>query len=241
MIISHEHRLIFLKTLKTAGTSFEIALSKFCGPDDIITPITAGDESERSARGYRGPQHYKDPVFRYLLKRGVPGLLEAVAKRKMPRRFWNHIPARIIATRVPEAIWNGYSKLTIVRNPWDRIVSHYFYSTGGKDVGFRSWLLHNLHEIRRNYWMLVVDDKFVPTIVMRFEKLPSDLRKLEEQIPGLAGIADTFGELRAKASYRPSKGASVQELFHGNEDLKTLVEILCREEIELFGYSFPAC
>ncbi|MEL6382956.1 MAG: chondroitin 4-O-sulfotransferase, partial [Cyanobacteria bacterium J06626_18] len=32
MIISHEYKFIFLKTRKTAGTSIEIALSKFCGP-----------------------------------------------------------------------------------------------------------------------------------------------------------------------------------------------------------------
>jgi hypothetical protein len=39
MIISHEHKFILLKTRKTAGTSIEIALSRFCGDDDVITPI----------------------------------------------------------------------------------------------------------------------------------------------------------------------------------------------------------
>jgi hypothetical protein len=31
MIISPAHRFIFIKTRKTAGTSMEIALAKFCG------------------------------------------------------------------------------------------------------------------------------------------------------------------------------------------------------------------
>jgi len=44
VIISHEHKFIFLKTKKTAGTSIELALSQLCGPDDIIAPITEGDE-----------------------------------------------------------------------------------------------------------------------------------------------------------------------------------------------------
>ena len=39
MIISHEHRLIFIKTIKTAGTSIEVYLSPHCGPGDILTPI----------------------------------------------------------------------------------------------------------------------------------------------------------------------------------------------------------
>src|SRR5262249_43190633 len=32
-------RFIFVKTLKTAGTSIEVFLSQHCGPDDVVTPI----------------------------------------------------------------------------------------------------------------------------------------------------------------------------------------------------------
>ena len=39
MIISHKHRFIFVKTLKTAGTSIEVFLSQHCGPLDVLTPI----------------------------------------------------------------------------------------------------------------------------------------------------------------------------------------------------------
>ena len=55
VIISHRHRFIFIKTGKTAGTSVEIALSKFCGPEDVITPISPEDEATRktSATGDR--------------------------------------------------------------------------------------------------------------------------------------------------------------------------------------------
>lgn len=40
IIISHKHRFIFIKTRKTAGTSIEIFLSRFCGDNDIVTPIS---------------------------------------------------------------------------------------------------------------------------------------------------------------------------------------------------------
>lgn len=39
MIVSHQHRFIFVKTLKTAGTSIEVFLSRSCGPQDVVTPI----------------------------------------------------------------------------------------------------------------------------------------------------------------------------------------------------------
>ena len=36
MIISHKLKVIYIALAKVAGTSFQIALSKYCGPDDII-------------------------------------------------------------------------------------------------------------------------------------------------------------------------------------------------------------
>ena len=57
MILSHEHKFIFLRTKKTAGTSIELALSDLCGPDDIITPLTGEDEARRAGR--RGAQNWR--------------------------------------------------------------------------------------------------------------------------------------------------------------------------------------
>lgn len=47
MIISHKYRFIFVKTLKTAGTSIEVFLSEHCGPDDVLTPILPHVEPHR--------------------------------------------------------------------------------------------------------------------------------------------------------------------------------------------------
>ena len=48
MIVSHKYRFIFLKTKKTAGTSIELALTKLCSEDDIVTPLTEVDEAARA-------------------------------------------------------------------------------------------------------------------------------------------------------------------------------------------------
>jgi hypothetical protein len=80
MIVSHEHKFIFIKTKKTAGTAIEAALSELCGPSDMITPYR--EESERDRKG-RGPQNYRiehklkpqRPLWRKLLGR--------------PERYWH--------------------------------------------------------------------------------------------------------------------------------------------------------
>lgn len=51
MIASFLHRFVFIKTRKTGGTSVEIVLSSWCGPEDICTPLTPEDELLRYRYG----------------------------------------------------------------------------------------------------------------------------------------------------------------------------------------------
>ena len=56
-------QVYFLKTRKTAGTSIEIALSKYCDCKDVITKILPLDEKIREGFGYPGPPKLRSAIW----------------------------------------------------------------------------------------------------------------------------------------------------------------------------------
>jgi len=113
VIVSHKLKVIFIKTKKVAGTSFEIALSKYCGESDIITPISDDDEQIRKDMGYVCAQNYKSPEYNL---RFIESEL-----------FYNHMDALSIKNSIPADIWDNYLKISIARDPCEVIISRYFY------------------------------------------------------------------------------------------------------------------
>ena len=103
MLISHGKKFIFLKTAKTAGTSVEIYLEPYCR-NEGRDPAGATPEhvSEAGVVGYRGP----DPTGSV---------------------FYNHAPARIIQEAVGPTIWSSYTKITCIRNPFDKVISYFWF------------------------------------------------------------------------------------------------------------------
>jgi hypothetical protein len=225
VIVSHQHRFIFVKTRKTAGTSLEIALSDICGPSDIITPITPEDESARQ----RGPQNTTWPL------RGMSAKLLYlwVRKRRRPR-FYNHMPAKLIRDAVGHKVWNSYLTFTVERNPWDRAVSLYFWSRERlHGAPFSSFLRDLPSRKLSNRHMYCIDNRLVVTRVLRFERLQDDVSDLwrEMGFPGKPSL--TY----AKGNYRPGEARDYRSMYSSDEEI-TIVAEACRWEIDRFGYSF---
>ena len=103
MIISHRHKFVFLKPRKVAGTSVEVALARHCGEEDIVTPIGTFD-----------PEWDEDQYAH-------PG-------KKWPG-YGRHATLRRVRKQVGEELWGDYFKFAITRNPWDLVVSQYFWAT----------------------------------------------------------------------------------------------------------------
>ena len=215
MIISHRHRFIFIKTTKCAGTSVEIALSRFCGPEDIITPISPVDEEHRKALGFRGNQNWGG---------SKPG----------DRRYRRHMGASAIRQRVGLECWESYFKFTITRNPFDRAVSEYFWR-------YRNGVIPRFSEFCDSPWLArlnqkgfglyTINGRVAVDEVCRFENLESDLEAVRLQL----GLADSLSLPQAKSGVRP---VNSQHQSIIGEPQRRIVERTFAHELALHHYEF---
>jgi len=229
MIISHAHKFIFLKTTKTAGTSIEIALSEYCGPKDIITPISPEDEKKRTVLGVRGPQNYIVPLANYSFSDMVCFLIKG--KR---RRYFNHISAKHVRRFIGEEIWQSYFKFCFARNPWDRAVSQFYWRRAeGAPHTFSEFIdSRNLKSLgKKGYGLYTIDGDVAIDRVCLYENMEAELAYLSERLklPGKLLLP------RSKSSSRKDKD-DYHDMFNHTERDK--IASLFAEEIKLLGYEF---
>lgn len=247
MILSHRYKFIFLKTGKVGGTSLEIALSKFLGPDDVVTPVSLADDEKRHALGFTTPQNY----HKGLSEMGIGDLLEygrrsfqesLIAEerrwrvaRKYPKKFRNHITAERLKPLLGEGIWNEYYKFTVERNPWDKTVSMYFWDQKGnkKEQSFREYVASG-RSYDSNFDIYAINGIPQVEAVVRYEALEEDLGKVSGDIGLPENVYHVMRDIRAKQGYR--EGRDYRGYF--DEDLKKMVAIQYAREIALLGYEF---
>ena len=218
MIISHDHRLIFIKTKKTAGTSFEIALSRFCGEQDTLTPISEKDELTREEMGFAGPRNYN-----LVRKNGET--------RKV--KLYNHIDALSLKRVLDPDIWKSYRKIAIIRDPYDCLVSWYYWSVRGKKrrPSFWGFLAENPYTVVENFKMLKVKGRSVIDNLIYYEDLKGGIENLEQEVPSLAGLYSLFSGINAKGDVRPKENIpTTGELFESHPKAFELVRLLLEDE-----------
>ena len=232
MILSHQHRFIYIKTYKAASTSIEAALSEVCGPDDVITPTSRALMKVREtgrAQNWRldHPMVPKRPLLRRLLQRPERFYHPSVG-------FYEHMPAWRIKAYVGDDIWNSYFKFTFERNPWDREVSWYYYKTKSfkrrRRPTFNEFLRDRERAWVENYDLYSIDDDIVVDFVGRYESLADDFSATMERI-GLAG----------KVALPVTNVSSSKELdyrYYYDEIHRDLIADWYAREIESFGYKF---
>lgn len=212
MIISPGRRFIFVHIPKTGGTSMALALEARAHRDDILI----GDTPKARKRRARA---------------------EAL---KAKGRVWKHSNLTDIDGAFDVDTIGAMFCFTLVRNPWDRVVSYYHWLQGqgfdhpavqiAKQLEFGDFLHHRLTMSTLIAWPY---GRYMRTVdgvergaFLRLEHLDQDIEPLVEH---LGFCPDMPHENKSeRGDYRR---------YYDNE-LRDLLGRLCAEDIARFGYEF---
>ena len=232
MIVNHKYKFIFIKTRKTAGTSIEIALSKFCGPGDIITPISKEDEPKRRQMGGMGPQNFKRPPRALSLKKRLKALIAGKHVARYPQEeilFYNHSSASHVSANLQPKIWRNYYKFCFERNPFDRAISHYYWSDRDQERPINDYIIDAPGEMLSNWGLYTIGDEIAVDFVGRYEDLAADLATVASKL----GLPELPSLPRAKSRFRLDR-AHYSELL--NPQSRAHIEAVCAKEMDAFHY-----
>ena len=233
MIVCHKYRYIFLKTTKTAGTSVEIALSRFCEDGDIITPISPVDEELRASLGGHPSQPYPAQWYEY----HPLDWWRRLTKGKVKQRFYNHVPARKVRARLPADVWDNYYRFAIVRNPWDRVISQYFWrcrklpedQRPDMDEFLESSDVRSL--MRKGFQLYSIGGQSQAHRLIRYENLAEELDEVRRHL----GLPEALELPKAKGGHRTDRRHYREVL---NEKQRDRIAELFRDELKITGYTF---
>jgi hypothetical protein len=215
VLVSHNRKFIYTKTLKTAGTSVEAYFEPWCVADQTSCV-----------------PHYR---AQSVSEAGIVG--ERLTEGRHSQ-WWSHMPAEDIRAGLGADIWNRYLKFCCIRNPYEKTLSLFFWlratgeldpSTKGDAEGFETWLEAQAPVDRNKY---MIDGSFCMDFVVRYERLHADLEHLCNRL-GVPWRSDRLATF--KSGHRP-ESATVERLYSARA--KELVSSAYAFELDFFGYTF---
>lgn len=231
-IISHKYKFIFLKTFKTASSSVELSLSRYCGDNDTITPLGDVEDSLRKASFDVSAQN--DCRSLSLSEYSLKDFLRLIIKRQQPSPqviFYRHMPAREVKQKVGSEIWNNYFKFCFVRNPWDRAISNYYFLKGLGQVETLEEALQPGKGINNNSWIYTINNEIAVDYIGKYETLLDDLTYVCNKL----SIPFDKWLPKLKGEFRQYKKPYFELL---TEEQANHIRKVCAKEVEWFNYKF---
>jgi hypothetical protein len=154
--------------------------------------------------------------------------------------FYNHMPPYKIKNSIGEETFNSYTKIINIRNPFDMMVSHYYFKPtfdlySRVEMSFEDYLLTTnvVEDLSKKYRdLMYIEDEFIVDEIVRFENLEEDIFKLLDKLE-LPSPKRELGEYK-KNKRRPDKD---WKKMYSNKT-KELVEKHFKFYMDLFNYSF---
>lgn len=137
--------------------------------------------------------------------------------------------------RVPRRIWNGYTKFCVERNPWDKTLSHYYFTKKyyGLNISLDQYLEQGFECLNyQQYTDYRSRQRIIVDHIIRYENLDQALG----EIFGLLGIPFAGGLTnQAKSNYLTDR-KPYQEVLTSNQ--RQTIQETHEPEIRLLSYQF---
>ena len=198
-IISHRHKFIFVRPRKVAGTSVQIALSRWLAEDDVAShdfPMLTFD------------RRTDDDDF---------GVAPVRVTDESGAVYGGHDLPEEIRKKVGEDVWAEYFKFTVVRNPWDLLVS-YLHSKFGPNYWRDVWGRRRPIDFVRN----------VPRALRLFRLRRELVRGRKEEAVEAILREDLFSDIGQIPQFYFSRGEAYADYVIRFENLQQGYDEVCR-------------
>lgn len=141
--------------------------------------------------------------------------------------FFNHMPALNVKSILGEDIWNSYFKFCVERNPWDKVVSQFFWCRS--NLEFKSFVMSS--ELPSDIKMyLNHEGDIMMDAILKYEELQDGVKYISSRI----GLEFSDPISRAKSGFR--NNIDYREMY--DDETVGFVAEKFKKEIELFSYKF---
>lgn len=218
VLVSHKYKFIYIKNKKVAGSSVESFFGRYCLDPSL-------------------PYAYTDQIDERIDSFGIIG------RRLQGKgdKWVSHKTAIEIKKELGEDKFNRYFKFCVIRNPWDKVVSHYFWMSGWAKLynqpypTFKEFVKKYNNEAY-NWSIHTLFNKPICNFFIRFENLKEDIKTVCKKLK--INDSSVLQLPTHKSTFRPST-LHYSKMY--DNETKEIIYKKHKKEIKFFKYKFRKC
>ena len=214
MLISHSHKFIFVKTKKTAGSSIEHYIVHNCF--DPQKDLCTGSEQDGTPR--------------------IGNFSSGAAD--------GHRTSAEIMIMVGADVWKDYYTFAVERNPWEKVVSEFYWKLNVRDnallsdeQNFENFVDNTLgksYAPPTGWPIYTLDNEIIVDEIIQYKDLSNSFTSLFQDKFNINVPEEKFNLTRKKSGKRKKH---YTELYQKKKHIDKIANLFS-DEIKYFGYKF---